>query len=39
MKFTKYNMFDSLFKLFNRVVFLKHCYRNYLRLIENVQGK
>ena len=38
IKLTKYNMFDILIKLFNRVVFLKHCYRNYVSLIENVKG-
>ena len=31
-------MFDILIELFNCVVFLKHCYGNYICLIKNVKG-
>jgi len=32
-------MFDNLIELFNHVVFLKHCYKNYIPLIERVKGR
>ena len=34
MKITKNNMFHILIEIFNRVIFLKQCYRNYIRLIK-----